>query len=262
MTNEELVKEIQSGINQQENMKQLYFQNIGLLRSICLKFAHNEEMEDLLQEAFFGLYEAVKHYESDSDVLFMTYAPYWIRQRLRFYTINSGHLIRIPAHALGKVKLDICSLDCPVGEDGEETLCDFIQADLSVENDVCEQIYQEQCENELWGIVGLYTDIQEREIIIDRFINHLSYRKIGEKHNISHSRVRDIEQKALRKLRMGKARRKLASQFDVIDTKAYKGNGVRSFKENNCTSNVELLAMSRAKLEEEYKQRLAYYGLA
>lgn len=259
MSNEELVKEIQSGINPQENMAQLYFQNIGLLRNICLKFAHNEEMEDLLQEAFFGLYEAVNHYESGSDVLFMTYAPYWIRQRLRAYTINNGHLIRIPMHALGKVKLDVCSLDCPAGEEGEETLCDFIQADLSVENDVCEEIYNEHCKNQLWGILERFTDARERRIIIDRFCHGLTYREIGDKYGITHTRVRDIESNVLRRLHRGQARRELMSNFEVIDCKAYKGS-VNNFRDNG--SYVEFLAIRRTEIEAEYKKKLASYGFA
>ena len=260
MSNEELVKEIQSGINPQENMAQLYFQNIGLLRNICLKFAHNEEMEDLLQEAFFGLYEAVNHYESGSDVLFMTYAPYWIRQRLRFYTINNGHLIRIPMHALEKVKLDVCSLDCPAGEEGEETLCDFIQADLSVENDVCDKLYENYTKNELWGIVEQYTSTLERNVLIDRFKNNLSYREIGIAYNISGAKVRDIEHKALRRMKIGKIKRELLQKFDIVDCGMYR-SGLKKFTKHENISTVEYIAIRRAEIQENYEKRLKEYGI-
>ena len=31
-------------------------------------------------ESYFGLWEAVQHYETSANVRFMTYAEYWIRQ--------------------------------------------------------------------------------------------------------------------------------------------------------------------------------------
>ena len=97
MTNEELVDRIQHGIDPGDNIEQLYQQNYRLIFQIARKYAFMDEMDDLLQEAYFGLNEAVKRYESTAGVKFMSYATYWIRQAIQRYLENNGRCIRIPA---------------------------------------------------------------------------------------------------------------------------------------------------------------------
>jgi RNA polymerase primary sigma factor len=96
MSNEELVKQIQQG-NPGVNMELLYIQNDGLIRKIAKKYSFIDDMDDLIQEAYFGLYEAVKRYEDTAGVLFMTYAAFWIKQAIKRYLENNGRSIRIPS---------------------------------------------------------------------------------------------------------------------------------------------------------------------
>lgn len=104
MTNEELVKQIQKGINQVDNMEQLYKQNKGYIRKIAYKYSYTkEDREDLLQEAYFGLYEAVQRYEDTAGILFMSYASYWIRQAITRYLENNGRTVRMPSHIYNKI---------------------------------------------------------------------------------------------------------------------------------------------------------------
>ncbi len=103
MSNEELVKQIQQGINSSDNMEQLYQQNYSLIRIIARKYAFNDDMDDLLQEAYFGLYEAVQRYEDTAGVLFMSYATFWIKQAIRRYIENNGRIIRIPSGLYSKI---------------------------------------------------------------------------------------------------------------------------------------------------------------
>jgi RNA polymerase primary sigma factor len=103
MSNEELVKQIQQGINQTDNMEQLYSQNYGYIFKIAKKYAHVCDIEDLMQEAYFGLYEAVQRYEDIAGVLFMSYAGYWIKQAIKRYLENNGLTVRIPSHLYNKV---------------------------------------------------------------------------------------------------------------------------------------------------------------
>ncbi|WP_455717161.1 sigma-70 family RNA polymerase sigma factor [Anaerosporobacter sp.] len=98
MSNEELVEQIRKGINIPDNMGQLYEQNKGMICKIARKYASRVDIEDLMQEAYFGLYEAVKHYESASEVKFITYAIYWIMQSIQRYVENNSSPIRIPVH--------------------------------------------------------------------------------------------------------------------------------------------------------------------
>lgn len=108
MTNEELVKLIQSGINQRDNMERLYKQNIGFIRSVVKHFAYacrvrdpyHEapiiEFEELMQEAFIGLCNAVKGYNENMEGTFLTYSAYWIKQAVRRFIENCGNTIRVP----------------------------------------------------------------------------------------------------------------------------------------------------------------------
>ena len=110
MTNEEIVKLIQSGVNPRGNMQLLYDQNIGFINSIVKHYSYvcrvqnpyKEtsviEYPELLQEAFIGLYNAVKGYDASMEYKFLTYAENWIRQAVRRYLDNCGNTIRIPPH--------------------------------------------------------------------------------------------------------------------------------------------------------------------
>ena len=94
MTNEMIVKEIQQGQSVTENMQLLYESNIPLIKRLIRPYTAYECEEDLLQETYFGLWEAVQHYEESENVLFMTYAGYWIKRAVREYMIKCGSAIK------------------------------------------------------------------------------------------------------------------------------------------------------------------------
>lgn len=95
MTNEDLVKLIQSGKREYEI--ELYNQNLPFIKKIANKYSYsmNEPLEDLLQQAYFGLIEAVRRFDSGKGCLFITYAYQWIRQELRQYIATCGRVIRV-----------------------------------------------------------------------------------------------------------------------------------------------------------------------
>ena len=96
--NETLVERIQSGYCVAENMRALHENNLPLIKKFIKSFAAYDPMEDLLQEAYFGLWEAVQHYETSENVWFMTYAEYWIKQSVQRYLEKCGSTVRIPSH--------------------------------------------------------------------------------------------------------------------------------------------------------------------
>lgn len=102
MTNEELVKRIRGGSLVSDSMQLLYEKNLPLIKQCIKLYAAYEPMEDLLQESYFGLYEAVQHYETSENVLFMTYAPYWIRQAVIRYIEKCGSTVKISGNARQK----------------------------------------------------------------------------------------------------------------------------------------------------------------
>jgi len=113
MSNEELVAMIQADINSSDNIAILYSQNKGFIISVLKRYryacqsGHDGipiiEFEELLNEAYFGLYEAVKRYDPGQGVLFISYAEHWIRQVVKRFLDNSGRVIRVPVHTQEKV---------------------------------------------------------------------------------------------------------------------------------------------------------------
>lgn len=74
--NETLVKRIQQGENVNDNMMQLYNQNTGLLYRALKRYngyGNIIDKDDLMQEAYIYLYEAVNRYKVDKGVKFTTY---------------------------------------------------------------------------------------------------------------------------------------------------------------------------------------------
>lgn len=95
MTNEELVEKIQAGKDVKENMEQLWNQNTGMVAHIAWKYRERAELDDLMQEGFLGLQEAVRRYDQSKGVPFINYAAYWIRQVMVRYIKENG-TVRIP----------------------------------------------------------------------------------------------------------------------------------------------------------------------
>ena len=296
MSNEEIVFEIKSGISVTDNMELLYKKNLPLIKKIVKPYASYEPMEDLLNESYFGLWEAVKHYETSENVLFMTYAPYWIKQSVQRYLENCGSVVRIPTHTRAKIThlrktIDrirqeqdreptaaeiagcmgasveqvqeiqsymqgVASLDTPLVEDNSLTLADTLQADISVENDTIDKIYAEHSKNELWGIVERYTAIRENDIIKEIFLHNKSMAQVAREQELSFDRIRQIKEKGLRRLRIGKAKRELLKRFDIVESRLYRGS-FNNFYEHGFTSIVEHMTGERVTAEERYKRHLA-----
>lgn len=178
--NETLVERIRGGYSVSDNMQLLYENNLLLIKKFVKPYAAYEPMDDLLQEAFFGLWTAVQRYESSKEVQFMTYATYWILAAVRKYLAKCGSTVRLPGHVrqkltrcsgaaeqirreygrepclaeiasftgipekeVQKIKVyaqGVDSLDTPIAEDGSLTLSDKLQGDSDPENEAIENI--------------------------------------------------------------------------------------------------------------------------
>ncbi len=103
MENEQLVMRIQAGEDVAENMLKLYNQNKGFLVKIAKKYQGLAEMDDLLQEGYIGLSEAVSRFDADQGASFIHYAAFWIRQGMRRYVDNCGSTIRLSVHARDEI---------------------------------------------------------------------------------------------------------------------------------------------------------------
>lgn len=97
MTNEQLAARIRAGKNVGNNMAILYDQVKDFIHAMAYKYHGQGELEDLEQEGFLALYDAIDHYEADQGVKFLTYASHWIRQRMQKYIQNTGSPLRLSA---------------------------------------------------------------------------------------------------------------------------------------------------------------------
>ena len=104
-TNEELVEQIRNstGKDQSDLLMQLYNRNYGMIHKIAKQFSAFESIQDLEQQAYFGLRIAVDRYDPGKGVLFLSYATFWIRQSIKRYLDECGSVLRLPVYLREKI---------------------------------------------------------------------------------------------------------------------------------------------------------------
>ena len=96
MTNEQLVARIQAGENTAENMLQLWQQTKAFVAKLAKKYKGYAEFDDLMQEGYLGLNEAVNHYDVSQHIPFINYAAYWIKQCMQRF-VERDSTVRLPS---------------------------------------------------------------------------------------------------------------------------------------------------------------------
>jgi RNA polymerase primary sigma factor len=104
MTNEQLVIRIKAGIDSAENMLTLYNQVKAFIHTIAWKHRGQEEVEDLEQEGYLALYDAIDGYDPDTGYKFLTYAEYWIKQRIVRYIERNSSCLRLSFHSQARLR--------------------------------------------------------------------------------------------------------------------------------------------------------------
>ena len=103
MTNEELVTRIRADIDPADHMLALWQQNRGYIGKLAARYSAYAELEDLKQEGYIGLCEAVDHYDPGKGIPFIQYAGFWIKQAMVRHIDNCGSVIRFPSGLRGLV---------------------------------------------------------------------------------------------------------------------------------------------------------------
>ena len=90
---------IQGGIDVSENMLQLWQQNKGFIARLAMKYTDCEDIEDLKQQGYIGLCNAVDGYRETEGTPFINYAAFWIKCSMRRYIAECGCIVRVPEEA-------------------------------------------------------------------------------------------------------------------------------------------------------------------
>lgn len=94
MSNEELVQKVQCNIDKQENMSQLWQQNLGMIRQIVRKHSYVVDTEDLMQESYIALSKATACYDPERGASFSTVLHQYLEWHFIQYCQNQ-EMIRI-----------------------------------------------------------------------------------------------------------------------------------------------------------------------
>jgi RNA polymerase primary sigma factor len=97
------------------------------------------------------------------------------------------------------LKRGVVKLDMPTGEFEGSTIQDFIPDADAVDSE--EVVFKKQKLDKIKSILSIRLTTKEASVITERFIDDKKLREVGAERNLTRERIRQIEFKALNKLR-------------------------------------------------------------
>lgn len=222
----ELAEMMKSGNLTERQREKVYSELVqGNLRFVITiaKQYQNQGLElcDLINEGNFGLMKAIKNFDWNKDLRFISYAVWWVKQSILQSLNDNARTIRLPVNVVQDLhrakreseltgnKLEdkfqnlpsMVDLDMGINDEGD-TLIDIIKNE---DADMPDQTFNSKdlLRIKLLGLLDKLTD-REKSIIEDYFGlsgTPRTLEDIGSDFNLTKERVRQLKQNALRKLR-------------------------------------------------------------
>jgi RNA polymerase sporulation-specific sigma factor len=245
MDNEELAIKIQGG--ETELLPQLWDQVRDLVGWYAVRFynrrsarciAAGTTVDDLVQEGFFVVLDAVKVFDPSSGYRFTTYLKYPCMNRFKEATGGRDNNKKEP--------LNLCtSLDVPMGEDSDTNLVDMIADPGDAYAKVDADDYRTHLRHTIGLLLNRLKPI-ENQVLRKYFYDGLTFSAIGEMLGLPFSKVREIKQQGLRQLRKYENFKELEA---IIDERVSFNShvGVTAFK-SSWSSSVERIVEKRDNL--------------
>ena len=198
-------------------------------------------LPDLINEGNVGLIKAAAKFDETRGFKFISYAVWWIRQSILQAIAEQSRLVRLPLNQVGSVnkitrelnkfeqeherkpsvdeiaeRVDLpedkiadamkansrhVSMDAPIADGEDSSMIDFLSGDSS---NTDRELAIESLKAEVSRILKLLTDKEQK--VLRAFFGidgspEMTLDEIGEKYNLTRERVRQIKEKALRRLR-------------------------------------------------------------
>ena len=207
------------------------------------------ELPDLIREGNLGLIKAARKFDPTRGFKFISFAVWWIRQSILQAISDQSRIVRLPLNKLGelnriyRVKADFnqkngrepsddevaellgvsrekltavqnssyghLSFDSPFGDDGDGTLLDVVPDESAEQAD--EGLGKESLRTDLKDVMCVLSS-REKDILALAFgigCQEMTLEEIGERFNLTRERVRQVKEKAIKKLSRPSVRARL-----------------------------------------------------